>query len=478
MKIDVFNRAIQQAPDDKHINIIKDEVVVGRHLGSKVVSWVKGGTDNQEVMDTFKSALNTRYGHAIGARAFESTGLQHRYESEKPLSVGDARRTITSADKLESKQAALTMDLGRALATHSRPQLVALANELATVDHGAVVSFFQTHLTSAKTSQADATFLFNALVTMPRTVGHGGFGGAEFAEVFGGRNFPIQAVLNKLDLNAIDVATAQKLLSTSLPEMKQDSALTVLSLLKSPLLRQLKQLAPTEFATFANATPALRLANSIHDRVTNGTLAPGQPAHDRLFGDFVSNTGINVGYMSGGSTNDVNHIMLKDGLPLPPGYARPSMDCHRLCNTLASIFEIYSNLSNTPITIGKQDIPRAVVLTKPIGTTPHQFTGLITPTNGFNGNVKNSLGVFTGRVAFTDQPNPHTYLLVNGRQFDALFGTVGAEVTNMVDGTFDGTATDDKTTITGTGHSLTRTKDTVTGGPENYGGFSQAYTLT
>jgi len=117
---------------------------------------------------------------------------------------------------------------------------------------------------------------------------------------------------------------------------------------------------------------------------------------------------------------------------------------------------------------------KQALLTKPLNSLPG---GLIP--NDFTGNVVDSTGKFTNQIFFTGvvdskTPNSHTWLLINGKPYDAVLGTSGAAVGASKDGSF--TQVPGKMVWEdGKGNRLT--KDPTVTPAANKMGFSSGYRL-
>lgn len=199
---------------------------------------------------------------------------------------------------------------------------------------------------------------------------------------------------------------------------------------------------------------------------------------DRIFESFVKNQGINIGYFTVAKDRTEQIMMGKAGginanLGELPEVLRTH--CDDIMKILREAVRAYPAL-DVNFTIGME---KQALLTKPLDGLPG---GLIP--NSFQGNVRNRAGEWTKQIFFTGvqdttEPNSHTWLLINGRQYDAVLGTKGPEVAASKQAAFTQVKTDDDTYQAvwrdGAGNEL-RKLEGVTA-PANPMGFGTAYEI-
>lgn len=204
-----------------------------------------------------------------------------------------------------------------------------------------------------------------------------------------------------------------------------------------PLMDYLKRHAPAAYAAFASDAPQLRVVENVM-----GALPPDATARqvvDAIFQAIVTNTSIDVAYLATqltpvehiltGDTEPSRNLHAQQSLALPAIPAIPATDCHHLLMTFEAILKSYPRLD---VDYERVTLTKAV-LTQPLATMPG---GLIART--FAGNVFDEAGATTGQIFFTgeDGVNSHSWLKVDGKSYDILFGTTGAAVQGAVAGQF------------------------------------------
>ncbi|MEP1078833.1 DUF4157 domain-containing protein [Leptolyngbya sp. PL-A3] len=195
---------------------------------------------------------------------------------------------------------------------------------------------------------------------------------------------------------------------------------------------------PAVFNKLVNETPQLAVLYNARDRVkrTKGAAAVTTDVlsiADQVFAGFIGATGISardrgIKAIYSATTPGVNPIEMRKHRSVKAEAA-----CHDLVAILENIFQTWTGTTPT-IGHGYIDPP---VLTHNLSTIPRTHEGLIHST--FPGNVFTDTGggyVAAGRIFFTAQPRSHTWLTVNGKAYDVLFGTTAAQVPTVPDEEF------------------------------------------
>ncbi|MBN9391549.1 MAG: hypothetical protein J0I20_26185 [Chloroflexi bacterium] len=232
-----------------------------------------------------------------------------------------------------------------------------------------------------------------------------------------------------------------------------------------------------EWTAFIKTIPVLALAENSKEKFAKQAKQPSsEEIVDDIFNAFIKNQGIDISYFAG-SKDATEKIMMgeseadkriRGGLDGLPDKLRTQ--CDDIMKILREAVRAYPNVSYD-FGIGME---KQALLTKPLNSLPG---GLIP--NDFTGNVVDSTGKFTNQIFFTGvvdskTPNSHTWLLINGKPYDAVLGTSGAAVGASKDGSF--TQVPGKMVWEdGKGNRLT--KDPTVTPAANKMGFSSGYRL-
>jgi hypothetical protein len=246
---------------------------------------------------------------------------------------------------------------------------------------------------------------------------------------------------------------------------------------ETDLTAYLEAHAPIEYGAFAADTPQLRVVGSV--KAAAGEGAHSRDIVDRIFAAVLTNSGIDVAYIAT-ATIPTEHALTGVTqasqahraalLPLMPNLpAIPATDCHHLLSIFETILKSYPDLDADI----ERETDTKAVMTIPLAGTPG---GLIR--KDFGGNVFDDAGAFTGRIFFTgeDGVNSHSWLKVNSRRYDILFGTTGSAVKAGVGGRFVKTKLANVYREDGGGRYLI--VDATRNPPANPYSFSTAYRLT
>jgi hypothetical protein len=239
----------------------------------------------------------------------------------------------------------------------------------------------------------------------------------------------------------------------------------------------LSQRAPAAYATFAGATPQLKVVEDVKGALPGG--ATSRQVVDAIFQAIITNTSIELAYLATqltpvdqvllGDTQASRSLRAQQAKVLPDIPDIPATDCHHLLSAFENILKSYPGLD---VDYDRVTLTKAV-MTQPLGGGPG---GLID--KNFPGNVFDDAGVATERIFFTgeDGVNSHSWLKVDGRAYDILFGTTGSAVRGGVGGEFVKTK-DPKVFRQSGGSSYLIVDDTLAVSANPYS-FKTAYRLT
>jgi hypothetical protein len=209
---------------------------------------------------------------------------------------------------------------------------------------------------------------------------------------------------------------------------------------KQALMGHLKQEAREQYDAFADATPQLAVVENVMGDMEDLDQPPtNREIADAIFQAVITNTGIRLGYM-GTAVSPVEHALTGEtstAMKLRREQKRrnrnipniPATDCHHLLTIFQNILQTYPGFTGA---LDRTTLNRAV-LTRPMGQMPG---GLIA--NSFAGNTFDEDNAPTGQIFFTgeDGINSHSWLTVDGRAYDPLFGTTGAAVAQGAAGSY------------------------------------------
>ena len=303
---------------------------------------------------------------------------------------------------------------------------------------------------------------------------------------------PIHSLINYLsDLNAgerLDLATGRAafFINHVLATAKGiNPNLTVTVLQDTALMAYLKANAATDYATFAAATPQLNVVEQIQGAGVLQVGADNRGIVDAIFNAIIHNTSISVAYY-GSQLTPVDYILSGDTQKARTDRANtvallqridpnriiptiPATDCHHLLLIFQSIVSSYPGLN---VSIARQTEPTAV-LTAPLTGTPG---GLIA--NTCQGNTFDDAGALTSQIFFSGEGgvNAHSWLTIEGQDYDILFGSTGAAVAAGIAGRFKSTA--NPRVFKQVGANMYMVADDTLATPANPHSFNTAYRLT
>lgn len=268
------------------------------------------------------------------------------------------------------------------------------------------------------------------------------------------------------------------------PSQKQLGGQTAQDTRSEGMRAELRTALGPKWVAFAKTIPVLAVAEEAAEHFATQKDAPSEvEIVDHVFDSFVANRGINIGYYTVSKDPSEKITMGTGGAPQVTGDLSGAPEvlrtqCDDIMKILREAVRAYPNLK-VNFTIGME---KQALLTKPLDTQPG---GLIPKTA--EGNVQDSKGNWTKQIFFTGvteskNPNSHTWLVINGKPYDAVLGTKGAQVAASQDSAFTQTheGTDDekgwKTEWTNAaGDRLV--KLTNVQAPKNAMGFGTAYKL-
>jgi hypothetical protein len=214
------------------------------------------------------------------------------------------------------------------------------------------------------------------------------------------------------------------------PSQKQLGGVTGQATESEDMRTVLRAKLGTKWVDFAKSVPVLALAEEAAEHFAQAGEAPA-PADiiDRIFDSYIGNRGINIGYYAS-SKDRTEKLMMggpkEDAIQADLGDAPPRLrtQCDDIMKILREAVRAYPGLKVT-FTIGME---KQALLTKPLDSLP----GGLIPRDAL-GNVQDAKGNWTKQIFFTGvqdskNPNSHTWLIINGKPYDAVLGTKGAGV--------------------------------------------------
>ena len=245
---------------------------------------------------------------------------------------------------------------------------------------------------------------------------------------------------------------------------------------KHALMAHLKARAAAEYNAFAGETPQLNVVETVAPGL--GHAPNNRQIADAIFNAVITNTGIDLAYM-GTAVTPVEHALTGDtrssgayrarqAAVIPNLPAIPATDCHHLLTIFQDIVQTFPGFTGAPARVTLNN----AVLTRPMSQMPG---GLIA--NTFGGNTFNEDGSPTGQIFFTgeDGINSHSWLTIDGRAYDPLFGTTGDAVAQGAAGTYQRVRAGVYRASAGDGYLV---KDTRLAVPNNPHSFNTAYRKT
>ena len=222
------------------------------------------------------------------------------------------------------------------------------------------------------------------------------------------------------------------------PSQKQLGGLTAQDTRSEGMRAELRKALGAKWVAFAKSIPVLAVAEEAAEHFATQKTAPTEEEIvDHVFDSFVANRGINIGYYTVSKDPSEKITMGTGGSPQVTGDLSDAPDvlrtqCDDIMKILREAVRAYPNLK-VNFTIGME---KQALLTKPLDAQPG---GLIPKTA--EGNVQDSKGSWTKQIFFTGvtdskNPNSHTWLVINGKPYDAVLGTKGAQVAASQDGAF------------------------------------------
>lgn len=213
----------------------------------------------------------------------------------------------------------------------------------------------------------------------------------------------------------------------------------------SQLRAVLRAGAPSEWKEFAASVPLLAPAEKARVALSKSKKAPTVfEVVDHIFDNIVANGDISIGYFatSKDATEDIMMGRSGGSAADTSGLDEPlRTQCDDIMKITRDAIRAYPDLDVT-FKIGME---KQALLTKPLAGVPG---GLIPKT--FKGNVQLANGKWTNQIFFTGvtetkEPNSHTWLVINGRPYDAVLGTRGADVEAARQGSFTQVSVKDDT---------------------------------
>lgn len=268
------------------------------------------------------------------------------------------------------------------------------------------------------------------------------------------------------------------------PSQKQLGGLTKQATDAEDLRSILRTKLGKKWVDFAKTIPVLAPAEEAAEHFATQEEAPDpEEIVDRIFESYVTNRGINIGYYTVSKDSTENIMMGPAGgaVTADLGEVPPVLrtQCDDIMKILREAVRAYPGL-DVKFTIGME---KQALLTKPLDTLP----GGLIPKDG-QGNVQDSNGAWTKQIFFTGvqdtkEPNSHTWLVINGKPYDAVLGTKGPEVAASAEGSFtqskeqgtDGKDSWQTVWTDSAGNKLTRLEGVTA--PANPMGFGSAYRL-
>lgn len=202
--------------------------------------------------------------------------------------------------------------------------------------------------------------------------------------------------------------------------------------------------AKGEWDKLVAETPFLSLAKSVDTSIKAKKLGTDAEKVDELFDAIMNNRGMPLAYatntlfnnrviLSGGTETDkagqaIQAQAMGDAAP-----DLPATQCHQLLHLVEDMMNICPGLAKKPkVTQGTVD---NILLTAPLGSIPGK--GLLD--KGFGGNVFKEDGSSCDQILFTGDSgmNSHTWLVIDGVEYDPVLGTKGAQVAASIGEKFD-----------------------------------------
>ena len=250
--------------------------------------------------------------------------------------------------------------------------------------------------------------------------------------------FPFLPLKDQMELAQLDPAFF--ITNIFLPSHNAgDNALTML---KNEKWRDILSSDPLAWKVLTESMPILSVGEAAKTRVGKDD-ATAQEMTEAIFDCVCENDGIELTYFT--NPVDTDHAVLggpgeKDSIArkeqveklASEGYEepdKPATQCHNLKGIVKQIIAL--SLGNKVLI--EEDHIQNMLLTKPLSSVPG---GLLPKT--FGGNVCNDNGDLTGQVMFTGVggKQSHTWLRIDGVDYDPVLGTKGAQVANSKEDEF------------------------------------------
>ncbi len=207
-----------------------------------------------------------------------------------------------------------------------------------------------------------------------------------------------------------------------------------LNILKNPQWRAVLQEDPLVWGEIAKTMPIVAVGVAAQTRLNKDSPEPMDLVNE-IFNCVCENDGVSMTYFT--NPLDTDHALLggpgekdkeakkeqikkleEQGYEIPD---KPATQCHNLKGVVKQMLQVA--LGNKVVI--EEDHIQHMLLTRPLNEVP----GGLLP-NTFKGNVCDDSGNYTGQVMFTGVggTHSHTWLKVNGVDFDPVLGTRGPEV--------------------------------------------------
>ena len=290
----------------------------------------------------------------------------------------------------------------------------------------------------------------------------------------------------ELDHEAIlGVAKANPTLFVSqiLPGLKAQN--NFVEIVTQPELQSLlKKKAPKEWEKLVAETPVLSLLGDVEKEIKRKKLTDPAKMVGEMFDAIMNNRGIPLAYAT--NTIDNNRVILSGGTEDDKksrektkevmGDACPDLpatQCHMLLHLTEEMMNLCPGLNKKPkITQGTIN---NILLTKPLASIPGK--GLLDKT--FGGNVFDEGGKSTDQILFTGDSgkNSHTWVVIDGVEYDPVLGTRGKQVGESIGDQFDWLIEDRVARGSG-GNFIIKGAEGTPKPKANKMGFSSGYLLT
>jgi hypothetical protein len=251
----------------------------------------------------------------------------------------------------------------------------------------------------------------------------------------------------------------------------------------------LKEKAPAEWQALVDTTPMLTLLDNVEKSFApkkggKKNPKPPKPAEvvSKIFDSIVTNDGMELGYrsvsedsvrviLSGGTKEDKEARDKKKAIVGDSFPDIPSTQCHSLLELTETLMGAYPGVKPT-ITQGEC---KDMALTAKLATIPG--VGLLD--KSFGGNVFDDNGASLDQVLFTGEGGmkSHTWIVVDGVDYDPVLGTRGNEVRAAVAAEFKWKI-DDRLAVVGGGLYIVKETNSPLKVKANQMGFSTGYRLT